>query len=829
MKALLAARTKRPDLMGKRSQSPAPSSSLVAAAKAAHAAAKKDISSDDERPIELQGAPLVAEELVQPNAGYSSDSDHLRPSERRGRSLNRSSGPILLARQTHSGLDGRLIPAQDASESSDSDDRLEYAEQRWESKSARPGSTRSSLKARAEAARRANPGRQRSQRKSVTKSRLQFESLQKQWQDERKLEREENGRIRGGERENHSSDELARRRTKNHSTHVTIAESSFRDSTFRARLDEIDGMLNTVLSSSEAGKSGSPASKFPLRRRRDSEEELEMAGQQAEVRKRTQKLEREMKMERASRHVANRLASAFSEGADSEPRNSSFGREDRAKFSVQARSRSPLEKQRSKSPQQSPEWIARHTYVSMMKARPTMLRQEEEDVCKNCNILHTLLQERDDKIRSLKDDLVMADAIRKKVNDSNETLEVTIDALRKQKLHSKAQLAKSVDVCCVFKEEIANFASELKDADIALQQQSEIVHNLKVEAEAKVRMEGMKEEKWSNQIEPLELQLSSAKRSRENFDRLNGQVVEMQNNLQTQREYSVQTQLTDKVSKLEKKIAEMLLQQKEDGQTFAENFGRGATREAELSEKNRQQKKDLEVALSRNSEIERGDQDLKQSIEEMATLTAAVDSYEQALRELRAERDALGAQQKASNTAVDSYKRALETANARHLALEASNTSLQRQIAGLGKKVDNTEAELVKNEGLNKKIQSLQQVKSVYEMTINELSESALKASKGQHRKFVIERTQLQEQAMQLTEEPDDLAERLRESLQVREGEGWAHLQQAQESMVDLKKYVQVLEDERQSLQKARCADATTIKVLRESFDLVQSEHERKV
>jgi len=82
---------------------------------------------------------------------------------------------------------------------------------------------------------------------------------------------------------------------------------------------------------------------------------------------------------------------------------------------------------------------------------------------------------------------------------------------------------------------------------------------------------------------------------------------------------------------------------------------------------------------------------------------------------------------------------------------------------------------------------------------------------------------------MQLTEERDDLAERLRESLQVREGEGWAHLQQAQESMVDLKKYAQVLEEERQSLQKARCADATTIKVLRESFDLVQSEHERKV
>jgi len=160
MKALLAARTKCPDLMGKRSQSPAPSSSLVAAAKAAQAAAKKDISSDDERPIELQGAPLMAEELVQPKAGYSSDSDHLRPSERRGRSLNRSSGPILLARQTHSGQDVRLISEQDASESSDSDDRLESAAQRRESKSARLSSTRSIVNARAEAARRANPGRQ---------------------------------------------------------------------------------------------------------------------------------------------------------------------------------------------------------------------------------------------------------------------------------------------------------------------------------------------------------------------------------------------------------------------------------------------------------------------------------------------------------------------------------------------------------------------------------------------------------------------------------------------------------------------------------------------
>jgi len=309
-------------------------------------------------------------------------------------------------------------------------------------------------------------------------------------------------------------------------------------------------------------------------------------------------------------------------------------------------------------------------------------------------------------------------------------LEVTIDTVRKQKLF---------DICCVFKEEIGNFASQLHHAESGLQQQSEIVHNLKVEAEAKIRMEGMKEATWRSQIESLESQLS--KRSRENFDRLNGHVADMPNNLQTEREYSMQTQLTDKVSKLEKKIAEMLLQQEEDSQTFAEIFGRGAAREAELSEKNRQQKKDLEVALSRNSEIERGDQDLKQSIEEMATLTAAVDSYEQALRELRAERDALDAQQKASNTAVDSYKCALEAANARHLALEASNASLQRQVAGLVKKVENTEAELVKNEGLNMKIQSLQQVKSVYEMTIYELSESALKASKGQHQQFVIERT----------------------------------------------------------------------------------------
>ena len=85
-----------------------------------------------------------------------------------------------------------------------------------------------------------------------------------------------------------------------------------------------------------------------------------------------------------------------------------------------------------------------------------------------------------------------------------------------------------------------------------------------------------------------------------------------------------------------------LTRQKEaDHQKFSQDFGRAAAREAELVEKNRQMQRDLENAGQLMTEKVQMEEEMAKSRLRMSTLAAAVESYEQALKELTAERDTL--------------------------------------------------------------------------------------------------------------------------------------------------------------------------------------------
>jgi len=92
-----------------------------------------------------------------------------------------------------------------------------------------------------------------------------------------------------------------------------------------------------------------------------------------------------------------------------------------------------------------------------------------------------------------------------------------------------------------------------------------------------------------------------------------------------------------------------LTRQKEaDHRKFSQDFGRAAAREAELLQKTRKMQRDLENAGQLVTEKLQMGEEMAKSQLQMSTLTAAVESYEQALKELTAERDMLLAQSQAS-------------------------------------------------------------------------------------------------------------------------------------------------------------------------------------
>ena len=80
----------------------------------------------------------------------------------------------------------------------------------------------------------------------------------------------------------------------------------------------------------------------------------------------------------------------------------------------------------------------------------------------------------------------------------------------------------------------------------------------------------------------------------------------------------------------------------------------------------------------------------------------------------------------------------------------------------------------------------------VLQFTINELSESSLRANQGLNDNFEKERTQLLENIQIVSQQRDELAN----------------------SIVELKKLVVTLETDLKSLQQARAADAVTMKVI---------------
>jgi hypothetical protein len=749
------------------------------------------------RPRSAHGARTAASDALAANPGrdgqpagsdHSSDSEVRLERDRRGKAPFRSDGRPIAARQPV-----RLIPDSSDQASSDSDDDLDSARGRTNGGAATP----KSRKERAEAAGRASPRRSRSK----INSRLQFGHLKKRWEDDRRLEREELSKSRS------ESSELSLQPIRS-----AIADSMTRDECLRARLEHIDGILETVLRSSEAGARGGTATRLVKSssapgapgsyshtdtsgvRVSEGRGDIHVQEQRDQqlvpldqllTKQREKELEREKEVERASRHIANRLASAFD---DIDARNTMIGRGERGISSERDRPKSPgpAEKQHSKSPQQDSDWIARHTYVSMMKARPTLLRHEEEnEMSRKCEMLDMLLQQRDEKIRVLKSDLVIADATREKLSTNVNILEGTVESLRQKNMHCEGQLARSVEVCHLLKEEVTKFANELKESESALLKQGELLHNLKTDCEAKRKVEQLHEASWTSQIQALESQLDIAKRARESQGQHHRQLM----------------------AELENQIAILQQQKREDGDKFAQDFGRAAAREAELAEINRQLRRDLAVLRAQATEKERTGKELQES--EVSILAAAVDSYEQALKELGAERDSLESQHRALTSSVDSFKQ--------------ENSDLKAQLEGLCKK------DILRSQGLSKRIESLEQVKTVYELTINELSESSVKANQGLSEQALKENKKLEEHIQELVRQRDELADRLRESLITREGEGWDRLQQALESIGDLKKMVEMLEDERNKLQKARAADAVTIKVLKESCEVVQTEHQRQV
>ena len=776
LKTLLASRTQRSPAVGwatlsgargrsgsRQHESPSSAANQVVTARHKAEAAKQAaaaVASEEEKCTKTRDAgPLRPEELDKRAPGHdgraqeqgaaasqrdhSSDSDDVRPArDRRGRASSRANQPV------------RLIPDSSDQHSSDSDDDLDAALRRTSGSAA----TRKSLKERAEAARRCSPRR----RRSKSSSRLQFENLHKRWEDDRRMERDD----RRMERET-----LAKSRGE--WADAAVADPASRDESLRARLEQIDGMLDTVLRSSEAGPNGVTETRLVT---------LSLGSA-------------------SGAPVSDSRTGAPDGWAAGDPRHTWLAGGERGKSSERAQSRSPgpAEKQPSKSPPQDPDWIARHTYASMMKKiRPIMPRQEE-GACRNLEMLDALLQQRDETIRALKSDLLLADATREKLRANVESLEDTVDSLRQQNLQCEGQRARSVDVCQLLKDEVTKFSNELKESESALVKQGELLQTLKNDSEAKRKVEELHEASWKSQVEALESQLDIAKRARECQSQHHSQLM----------------------AELEGQIAILQEKKREDSEKFAQDFGRSAAREAELAEKNRQLKRDLEVLRLHAAEKERTGKELQES--EVSILAAAVDSYEQALKELGSERDSLESQCKALATSVDSYKQALEDSGARYAALELENADLKARLEGLSKK------EFVESEKLSKRIESLEQVKTVYQLTINELSESSVKANQGLSKFADRENKKLQEHIEELVRQRDEFAERLRESLTAREGEAWDRLQQAEESIGDLKKMVELLENERNSLQKARSADAVTIKVLKESCEVVQAEHQRQV
>lgn len=161
--------------------------------------------------------------------------------------------------------------------------------------------------------------------------------------------------------------------------------------------------------------------KSPSRRQRDSE-----VGREREPlnRERERALEREKEMERTSRHVASRLASAFVDGGHSESVNSSLGQHERPKSCPKERPRTrspgPSENRLLESPLRDPAWIARHTYASMIKYSPH--------------------DQRDEKIRSLKADLVLADSMRKNLEQTAEEAEARYREQEMREAHWRAKV-----------------------------------------------------------------------------------------------------------------------------------------------------------------------------------------------------------------------------------------------------------------------------------------------------------------------------------------------------------------------------------------------------
>ena len=387
--------------------------------------------------------PLRAEEL---DPGDSSDSNG-RPSahvKRVPRDRQRSSEIEQLP-------SGAEVPV--SSSSSYDSDHGHRAAQRRQSSGARGRQTLSSLKERAGAARRANPRRQK------CKSVLRYEGLRDKWEDDSRLEREELSWSKAEQ----SRDALTRR------PRDRVAPSE--ESSVRAQLERIDGMLDAVILSSE----------FEVFDGNDSRPPVSGTGSLKEVslgdtgKKRERHMASplgnvgwvcegggvmEKEMARASRHVANRLASAFDTGTYNGSRGGSFGRDDGVKLSERARSHSPTLSGTCgpESPRLGPEWIARHTYASLMKARPVMPRAEEG--CKNCEVLDTLLRQREEKISGLKSDLVMADAVTKKLRDRTDNLEETLETIKKQNAQTESQLVESIEACRTLAEEAAKVCVE---------------------------------------------------------------------------------------------------------------------------------------------------------------------------------------------------------------------------------------------------------------------------------------------------------------------------------------------------------------------------------
>jgi DNA repair exonuclease SbcCD ATPase subunit len=472
-----------------------------------------------------------AEEAQQAAAAVMSEDDRKRGDPLRPEDLAKT------APDHHEGAEGHcILPSHDTTDSdvhpardgrghaslhslSDSDEILYSAQRRIDGGAATP----KTLKERPpEAAGRASPSRSRGK----SSSRLQFKHLQKRWDDD--LER----------------DQLAKSRSE--SADAATADSVSRDEwCLRARLEQVDGILETLSFSSPF-----LPSPLPLR----SSEAGAIRGKQKE-------LEREKEVERASWHIANRLASAFN---DADARNNLLGRGEWGIISERARSRSP-------GPAEThADWIARHTYASMIKARPPPPppppTPQLDEMSRKCEMLDTLLQQRNEKIRALKSDLVIADTAREKLSTNVNILEGTVETLRQQNVHCEGQLVNSVDVCNVLKEELTKFANRLKESDRALEKQRELLLNVKADSETKMKDRQFHEASMRSQIEALKSQLDIAERACES---------------QGQHHLHLMSELENQMVTLQK-------EQREDGDKFAHELGRAAAREAELAETNRQ-------------------------------------------------------------------------------------------------------------------------------------------------------------------------------------------------------------------------------------------------